>query len=226
MPKQGGTDKTAIRQFERELLQTELKRMNILGITAVIISTLFIVMSFIPQWGYAAQPGPLRLLIAGGLVVAVIYPFLVRRFILKLLAANRTYPIREKYLGAFFEASLPTILILVGSVAIEDLPAALNSPAYSLYFLTIAVSILRLDGKICLFIGSMVTLQYACLAIYAVQNFSSTQESQLVFEPFYHSGKALILFATGAIAAWLSNSIKIKAHQSIESLEGHGAQLV
>ena len=149
-------DKKAIQQFERELLLSESRRVKILGIAAVTICTLFLASSLFPSLGYVPDSEKLRWTILGALLIAVVYTLVVIFFLNKWLKSGKSYPLWAKYSGATFEATFPTILILMGSYIIDILPVAMTSPAFAVYFLTITLSILRLDGRICFFIGNTI----------------------------------------------------------------------
>ena len=149
----------------REIIHSERLRMAILaGLLGVIIVFYGL--------GYALfrEGDLLRLLTPTAFlyIIAVIalllcYELAIRYLFGRWLRRGRGVPVALRYLNAFVETSVPSILILLVSREINPL-YVLQSPLGHLYAVFIVLTTLRLDFRLSVFTGLVAALEYVALA--------------------------------------------------------------
>lgn len=110
-----------------------------------------------------------------------------------------------RYVNTFIEISIPSIVLIIYSFSLPSV-YPLFTPVALLYFLIIMLSALELDFKLCLFSGTMATLQYLSIAWYLMNKPLEELDTTSLFP--IHIGTAALLFISGHTAGLITNHIK------------------
>jgi len=147
------------------------------------------------------------------------FELLIWYFVNQCLDKEKSVPISLRYIVAFVEISLPTLLIFIISHAVSI--HALYLPPVFLYFIIIALSALSLNFGVCIFTGVIAALEYIFLAWYLI-NFTEIHGDIYNLPPitkFYlHLAKSSMILVTGIITGIVTNKLKngfLKSFQSI-----------
>ena len=93
----------------------------------------------------------------------VAYELALRAGIGWLIEYRRPPRAMLRYVNAFFETSIPTLMLFI-AVSLMGPRDALGSPAFLLYFFFIKLSILRLEMRLCLFTGMVAAAEHFIFA--------------------------------------------------------------
>jgi len=147
------------------------------------------------------------------------FEFVIWYFINQCLEKEKSVPVTLRYIVAFVEISLPTLLIFIISHVVSI--HALYLPPVFLYFIIIALSALSLNFTICIFTGVIAALEYILLAWYLI-NFTEMQGDFYNLPPIsmfiVHLVKSLMILMTAMITGIITNKLKkvfLKSFQSI-----------
>ena len=147
------------------------------------------------------------------------FEFVIWYFINQCLEKEKSVPVTLRYIVAFVEISLPTLLIFIISHVVSI--HALYLPPVFLYFIIIALSALSLNFTICIFTGVIAALEYILLAWYLI-NFTEMQGNFYNLPPIsmfiVHLVKSLMILMTAIITGIITNKLKkvfLKSFQSI-----------
>ena len=147
------------------------------------------------------------------------FEFVIWYFINQYQDKEKSAPKTLRFLVAFVEISLPTLLIFIISHVVSI--HALYLPPVFLYFIIIALSALSLNFTICIFTGVIAALEYILLAWYLI-NFTEMQGNFYNLPPIsmfiVHLVKSLMILTTGVITGVITNKLKkvfLKSFQSI-----------
>ena len=201
----------------REIIHSERMRMAIL---AGLLGALLVFYGL----GYALLRNdypPLRFLTPAAFLymIAVIalllcYELAIRYLIGRWLRQGRGVPGALRYLNAFVETSIPSLLILLVSREIDPL-YVLQSPLGLLYAVFIVLSTLRLDFRLSVFTGLVAAAEYVALSFAYIGVGSGMLDGAAraaagtPFEarPFYVAKGAMLLLA-GLAAGFVANQLK------------------
>jgi adenylate cyclase len=151
------------------------------------------------------------------LSILVLYESGLRIFFSNLIKKRMMPPRQMRFGNAFFETSIPTILIIVISESINPF-FVLNGPAPYAYFFFIILSALRLDFQICLFTGLVAAIEFASMGIYygltAVDPTIGYLSNYVAL-----ASKSLFLFISGLAAGFVTIQIRKRIISSIETVE-------
>ncbi len=147
-------------------------------------------------------------------IIAVIalllcYELAIRYLVGRWLRQGRGVPGALRYLNAFVETSVPSILILLVSREINP-QYVLQSPLGLLYAVFIVLSTLRLDFRLCVFTGLVAAAEYVALSFaYIGVGGGASAAAGTPFEapPFYVAKGAMLLLA-GLAAGFVANQLK------------------
>ena len=195
--------------FSEEIISNESFRSKILaGIIAFLIIIVFLISIMFENWFKNTSQFPI--IIKFTLIILVL--ILIRAVIVSRAVKRwdrfgiKTF-IAIRYLNAFIEISIPTIVLFIYSF---DLPSVypIFTPIALLYFIIIILSALELDFKLCVFTGSIAAIQYLILAYYLTSNpFPDEMIRVNSFLPIY-LGNAALFFISGHTAGLITNQIK------------------
>ena len=193
----------------REILQSERQRMalvaGVAGALLVLFAVLYVVFRdgdmayFITPWVRVQV-----FFIAFGLLV---YELAIRFRVGRWLREGRNIPPALRYLNAFIETSVPSLIIVAASREINPVHV-LQSAAGFIYAVFIVLSTLRLDFRLSAFTGIVAATEYVALsAHYLVPGAEGLAGTPLGLPPFYLAKGAALLFA-GLAAGFVAHQIK------------------
>ena len=155
-----------------------------------------------------------------GATVALLlcYELAIRHLIGRWLSRGGRVPGILRYLNAFIETSVPSILILLISRDVNPV-YVLQSPASLLYAVFIVLSTLRLDFRLSVFTGLVASLEYMALAyFYRGAGGDAAAGTPLEWIPFY-LGKSAMLFLAGLAAGFVAHQLKRRVGNAYRSLQ-------
>src|SRR5689334_17352790 len=197
----------------REVMRTELLRVKALIITTcIILAALLVVDVFVPQleqrvWRGKVNPAYGQLLLAA----FVVFEFWVHSVISRNLKLDRDVPVIRRYVGAFIETSVPTIVLVMQIVAMG--PAqALGFVMPFVYFIFIILSTLRLNFWLSAFTGFVAAVQLLAVAMY-YQPVSAEHDPNL----FFHAVRSLVVLGTGILAGAVGLQLRRQFAASIQA---------
>jgi len=204
----------------REIIHSERVRMAILaGLLGVLIVFFGLLFALFRDDYQQIFSRPKAFNLAGAMVALLLcYELGIRHLIGRWLRQGRAVPSVLRYLNAFVETSVPSILILL--VAREVNPVyVLQSPASVLYAVFIVLSTLRLDFRLSVFTGVVAAVEYVALS-YAYLGAGGGAAAGTPFElaPFY-LGKGAMLLLAGLAAGFVAHQLKRRVGNAYRSLQ-------
>jgi len=193
--------------FSEEIISNESFRSKVLaGIIAfLIIVVLLISIAFSKQFKDVSQFSltiQITLIILGVIFVRAL-------FVSRAAKRWNRYGVKAfiliRYINTFIEISIPSIVLIIYSFSLPSV-YPLFTPIALLYFLIIMLSALELDFKLCLFSGTMATVQYLIIAWYLTNKPAIELDAVSIFPT--HIGTAALLFISGHTAGLITNHIK------------------
>jgi hypothetical protein len=187
-----------------EILRSERRRVTILAGVFAFAACVYTIISFVPgildlefRLRFQARwPGFISLY---GAVAA--YEWALRAIIGRLIEHRRKPHVAVRYLNAFLETSIPTVLLFM-AVSLMGPRDALGSPAFLFYFFFIMLSILRLDVGLCLFTGVVAAAEHFFFAYFMVGTLDLEAQASIWRTPVFISSRSLILFWVAWLPAW------------------------
>jgi adenylate cyclase len=202
-----------------EILRSERRRVTILAALFLLTACAYILVSLVP--GLLEPEFRLRLraqwpwiISLQGAVIA--YAWTQRAIIGRLIERRRQPHTAFRFLSAFFETSIPTVLIALSWMDPRD---ALSSPAFLLYFFFIMLSILQLDARLCLFTGLVAAVEHFVFASVVIGAPSPESEAAIWRAPVFHFNRSLVLAAAGVVAGLVAEQIKRQVQASLRTVQ-------
>ncbi len=161
------------KELDQEIFKSEILRAKILNIIFYVISIFFFVLpTFLEDEYVKVFSNRINKYIPLSFFLIVGTYFLILKNILTKFKKNeRPIPGIPRYINAFIETSLPTILIILLIYMRPDYPLYnLISPPFSAYFLFIILSGLRLNFKLSIFTGTVAGVEFFLLAMFFKEN--------------------------------------------------------
>jgi len=204
----------------REILHSERMRMAILaGLLAVLIG-FFVLLAALFRDDYLEQFGTPKafVYIVSVLGALLCYELAVRHVTGRRLARGRAVPGALRYLNAFVETSVPSIMIVL--VSRETNPVyVLQSAAGFLYGVFIVLSTLRLDFRLSVFTGLVAAAEYVALCrVLLVAGGDAAAGTPFELAPFYLSKGAMLVLA-GLAAGFVAHQLKRRIGNAYRSLQ-------
>jgi adenylate cyclase len=163
-------------------------------------------------------------------IIAVIalllcYELAIRYLLGRWLRRGRSVPGALRYLNAFVETSVPSILILLVSREINP-QYVLQSPLGLLYAVFIVLATLRLDFRLCVFTGLVAAAEYVALSFAYIGagggvgggGASSAAPTPFEAPPFYLAKGAMLLLA-GLAAGFVAVQLKRRIGNAYRTLQ-------
>jgi adenylate cyclase len=209
------------KDIENEILKAERLRAyifaGVLGTIAIIFPTAsFMYLNNVKN----SENLPVsRMFVESILVGFTLFELYIGYTINRCLQKRKSFPEKLYYLVALVEISLPTILIL--TISQVRFINALFTPPVFLYFLIIALSGLKLNLSICIFIGSVAATEYILLSWHLVYSTESEKDLHGISKQYWlmtHIVKGLILLSTGVITGIVTNKLKKGFFKSFQSI--------
>lgn len=195
--------------FAREIVASERVRMAILaGLLGALIVFFGLMYALFRENYQQIFSGP-RAFNRAGLLFALLlcYELAVRHVIGRWLEQGRTVPEVLRYLNAFVETSVPSILIVLFSRDINPV-YVLQSAAGFMYGVFIVLATLRLDFRLCVFTGLVAAAEYVALSfVYLGAGDGSAAGTPFALPPFYLAKGAMLLLA-GLAAGFVAHQLK------------------
>jgi adenylate cyclase len=146
------------------------------------------------------------------------YELAIRHLIGRWLRRPRGMPSALRYLNAFVETSVPSVLMLLVSREINPV-YVLHSAAGLLYAVFIVLSTLRLDFRLSVFTGLVAAAEYLVLS-FAHIGAGGTAEARTLFEarPYYLT-KGGVLVLAGLAAGFVAHQLKRRIGNAYRTLQ-------
>jgi len=203
-------------RLAREILQSERARMLILaGLSAslvVVFPLLVLVQNYVRIFGtsWALQ-------VVAVLVLLATYELVIRQVIGRRLEKGKTLPRRLRFLNAFVETSVPSILIVIGSRQVDAVYPLQSAAAY-LYPVFIVLSTLRLDFRLSVFTGCVAAAEYVALSAVFIPGSAVAVGTLFALPPFYLA-KGVTFVLAGFAAGFVADQIKRRVMSVVRALE-------
>ena len=156
-------------------------------------------------------------------IIAVIalllcYELAIRYLFGRWLRRGRGVPGALRYLNAFVETSVPSILIVLVSREINPV-YVLQSPPGLLYAVFIVLSTLRLDFRLSVFTGLVAAAEYVALS-FAFLGAAGDAFAGTPFEaPLFYLAKGAMLLLAGLAAGFVADQLKRRVTNAYRTLE-------
>jgi endonuclease III len=146
------------------------------------------------------------------------YELAIRHVIGRWLEQGRSVPGALRYLNAFVETSVPTILIVLVSREINPV-YVLQSASSLLYAVFIVLSTLRLDFRLSVFTGLVAAVEYVALSFaYLSGGSGAAAGTPFGALPFYVAKGAMLLLA-GLAAGFVAHQLKRRVGNAYRALQ-------
>ncbi|QQO18096.1 adenylate/guanylate cyclase domain-containing protein [Bradyrhizobium diazoefficiens] len=199
------------RELTREVLRTELLRVRALIVTGCVIVVFFTAIELIdPQvvervWHGTSGRVQLYVLMAG----FILFELWVHTQIRRNLKLGRDVPVVRRYIGAFIETSLPT-LILVLQIRSMGASQALGFVTPLVYFIFVILSTLRLDFRLSTFTGFVAAAELFAVAMYFYATNAAGEP-----ETYFHAVRSTIILICGVLAGSVGAQLRRQFTASI-----------
>jgi adenylate cyclase len=203
-------------ELRREIMRSEIQRVQVLAV----ILTILLVMTLL---AVNLMPALVQRMFKGGIAwwvpLAGIGPFAFYEFVVLFVlrwrkAHDREFPRYARFVNAFIETSLPSVVIFTLSHHMEPTTVFGFWPPM-LYFLFILLSTLRLDFWLSLWTGIVAAVQQFLLAIWLipVELFSNVPDHAVI----YHFSRSAVLLAGGIVAGIVAGSLRRQFEKSVQA---------
>jgi adenylate cyclase len=207
------------RRLAREILVTERFRVTLLALIPGLSMLVFLALSAAAPALTASLAGNKLGRLGVGFFLGGVsaYEFFSLRTVERLLRSGARPPPFRRYVNAFVEVSLPTVVI-VYYMALAGPVHALFLPTAYTYFFFILLSTLRLDFALSAFTGLVASVEYATVALLAITTHDGTLDPALT-SAANHLGKASILLAAGVAAGFVARQLRRSFVNALRSVE-------
>ena len=199
------------RELTREVLRTELLRVKALIATGcvmlVLLTATFVIDPAIANRIWRGTDGMVReySLLTGFLLFEVWVHSQIRRN----LKLDRDLPVVRRYIGAFIETSLPT-LILILQIRSMGASQALGFVLPLVYFIFIILSTLRLDFWLSTFTGFVAASELLAVALY--YDLANAAGEPLIY---FHAVRSAVILICGVLAGSVGAQLRRQFAASI-----------
>ncbi len=201
----------------QEIIHSERTRMAILAGLLGVLIVFFGLLFALFREDYRQIFSRPRAFSHAGAVFAMLlcYELGIRQLIGRWLRQGRTVPGALRYLNAFVETSVLSIVILLVARAVDPV-YVLQSAASVLYAVFIVLSTLRLDFRLCAFTGLVAAAEYVALSFAYLGGGDGATPFEL--PPFY-LGKGAMLLLAGLAAGFVAHQLKRRVGNAYRSLQ-------
>lgn len=137
-------------------------------------------------------------------------------FITRLARKSRNLPAAGRFFNAAIEGVIPTAALWVLSPP-GDLAAALTMPPLFAYSFFVVLSVIRLNPAICITTGVTAAASYLAFSLHMI-NSAPAPTSSLLFAPQTHIAKALFIFISATIAAFVASQLRQRVLNVLDSM--------
>ncbi len=142
---------------------------------------------------------------------------LIYILILRSKKESNSIPIIPRYINAFFEASIPSILIIILGFLRPDYPLYnLAAPPAFAYFIFIILSALRMNVKLSIFTGSVAGLEYLGLSIFFLNRNIAALPVDYIVSINGLVLRSLFIIFSGFIIAYVTSQIEKRLLHSFD----------
>ncbi|MCA9692875.1 MAG: adenylate/guanylate cyclase domain-containing protein [Nannocystaceae bacterium] len=160
------------------------------------------------------------------MITLALYEAVIARAIRKAIAERREIAWWLWYVNGVIEISVPTITMILLADYLTTAVYTLATPAFAIYFLFITLSTLRLNPRLCVFIGVVASLEYLCMAVVLVRGAEVPEGHELMFYSWpYHIQRGILLSVVGVTAAFVAREIHRRSVRVYEA-QAERAQLL
>ncbi|MGC2780436.1 MAG: adenylate/guanylate cyclase domain-containing protein [Bradyrhizobium sp.] len=214
----GGQPARASAEFDRalmrQMLNTELLRVNVLIATAALFLAISILVDVfeprIVQWIWRSGTGALY--IYALISLFILFQVWIRFEIKADIRRGRDVPVVWRYVGTFLETSLPTVVLVLQIEGIGP-DKALGFGAPLIYFVFIVLSTLRLDFWLSTFTGFVAAAELLIVALVNRPLVAVGQNPEL----YYHGERSFIILLCGILAGAVTVQLRRQFAASIEA---------
>ncbi|MGX1323944.1 hypothetical protein AB7M17_007397 [Bradyrhizobium sp. USDA 377] len=199
------------RELTREVLRTELLRVRTLIITGCVmilfLTSTFLIDPALVNRVWRGTEGLVReYILLGGFIL---FEAWVHSQIRRNLKLDRDLPVIRRYIGAFIETSLPTIILILQIRSMGAGPA-LGFVLPLVYFIFVILSTLRLDFWLSTFTGFVAAAQLLAVALY--YNSASDAGEPLIY---FHAVRSTVILICGVLAGAVGAQLRRQFAASI-----------
>jgi adenylate cyclase len=204
----------------REIIHSERVRMAILaGMLGVLIVFFGLMFELFRDEYQQIVRKPKAFFHAGALFALLLgYELGIRHLIGRWLREERAVPNVLRYLNAFVETSVPSIVIVLVSREVDPV-YVLQSPASLMYAFFIVLSTLRLDFRLSVFTGVVAAVEYVALSFAYVGAGGSTAAGTPFELPPFYLGKGAMLLLAGLAAGFVAHQLKRRVGNAYRTLQ-------
>jgi adenylate cyclase len=198
------------RALMREVLRTELVRVRAL-ITTGCVMMLFLTAIYLidPNVVERVWRGMSGLAEVYGLLIGfILFEVWVHAQIRRNLKLDRDVPVVRRYIGAFIETSVPTVILLL-QIRTMGAAQALGFAVPLMYFIFVILSTLRLDFWLSTFTGFVAGAEL--LAVALIYDTSTDNEPQI----YFHFVRSTIILICGVLAGAVGAQLRRQFAASI-----------
>jgi adenylate cyclase len=204
------------------ILAAERQRTEVTVWIFMFMILLLFAVVFIPGAWPAALAQPIRelfwpfLLLFGGMLV---YEWLLRLRIGRLLLKSKLPSWLFRYTNVFIETSVPGVIMLMLTLMMGPWQA-MASATPMLYPLFIFMAALYLDFWVCVFSGTVATVQFLAIAtVFVGGAVPPAADLEMLTDPTAYLVKAALLMASGVLAGFLTVALRRQMQASVENAQ-------
>lgn len=201
------------RELTREVLRTELMRVRALIVTGCVMLLFFTAIYLVaPAVVNRVWQGTVGLTEVYGLITGfILFELWVQAQIRRNLKLDRDLPVVRRYIGAFIETSVPTVILLL-EVRSMGASQALGFAVPLIYFIFIILSTLRLDFRLSTFTGFVAAAELLAVALY-FDAVNAAGEPQI----YFHAVRSTIILICGVLAGAVGSQLRRQFAASIRA---------
>ena len=205
-------------RLTREILQSERTRMLIVAGLSGSLVVIFPVLVLVFRQNYARIFGTAwAVQVIAVFVLLATYELVIRQVVGRRLEKGKFLPRRLRFLNAFVETSVPSILIVIASRQVDPVYPMQSATAY-LYPVFIVLSTLRLDFRLSVFTGCVAAAEYVVLSAVFLRGSDVAAGTLFSLPPFYLA-KGVTLVLAGFAAGFVADQIKHRVMSVFRGLE-------
>lgn len=205
------------RAMTREILRSERLRVLIqAGFLTLILAAILIIGNLLPGYVERLFRGQMRLWMPVAILLPYIaYELLVAAIVARAERRRRDLPTVPRYLNAFLEVSLPSIVLFI-QMRFMGAQDALGFWTSQLYYLFIILSTLRLDFRLSTFTGAVAAVELFSLAAWALPLQLGADDPLLTIG--YHAARSAVLLGSGILAGVVGLRLKRQFESTLEAV--------
>lgn len=206
-----GLSKDFERELTREVLRTDLLRSRALIVTGcvmvVFLTSTYLIDPALVNRVWQGTEGLVREYVILGSFI--LFEVGVHSQLRRHLKLDRDLPVVWRYIGAFIETSLPTIILIL-QIHSMGASQALGFVLPMAYFIFVILSTLRLDFWLSTFTGFVAAAQLLAVALY-YNTVNEAGEPQI----YFHAARSVIILVCGVLAGAVGAQLRRQFAASI-----------